>query len=150
MVGQSEGSAAGLASLLVLSETSASEAVRAALEASAQRLGYANPLAFVSLEELSANTWAAQTAALDGVTPLALAVHDVDPWCVVALDDASVEALRGAFGPEAARFAADTPVEVRGYKLVAVPGFEECLSDQEAKRVAWRRLQAAKHPKRPV
>lgn len=135
------------ARLLVLTEHAASEPVRAALEASAQRLGYAHVPLFVSLEELANSDLVAQAEQVEGVTPLALLVHGVDPWNVVALDDASVQALRVAFPPGEARdLAADHPVTVRGYQLVAVSGFEACLEDQPAKRVAWRRLQAAQCP----
>lgn len=141
----------GQAQLLVLTEHTAGTDVRTALEASAQRLGYGQPPQFVSLDELAQSTLAAQAEQLDGVAPLALLVHTVDPWCVVALDDAGVQALSTAFAEEEATgFAADAPVTVHGYKLVAVPDFEACLDNQPAKRAAWRRLQAAKHPGRPL
>lgn len=142
--------ATGRASLLVLAKAPVSEAARAALEASAARLEYTAPVRFASLSELAADARLAAEAQQASVDALALFVHEVDPWCVVALDDAGIEALRDAFAPDVALFAPDEPAEAHGYKLVAVPGFEACMDDQEAKRVAWRRLQAAKHPKRPV
>jgi hypothetical protein len=81
---------------------------------------------------------------------LALLVERTDPWSVVAIDEASVSALAAAFGKESASLAPDAPVCAEGYTLVAVPGFAECLHDAQAKRVAWRRLKAARHPGNPL
>ena len=81
---------------------------------------------------------------------LALYIERVDPWAVVAIDEPAIEALRRAFGDESASLSPDRPVEARGYTLVAVPGFAACLHDQQAKRVAWHRLKAARHPQNPL
>ncbi len=80
---------------------------------------------------------------------LELAVHECDPWDVVAVDDGAIQALKDAFCDEASQLAPDNPVEVRGYLMVAAPDFEGCLQDQAAKRVAWGRLKAAAHPQAP-
>lgn len=124
------------ASLLVLSEgTLSSEAIKA-LEASAERLGHGQGITFLD------------TSCLDDPRIL-LAVHECDPWDVVAVDEQSMAKLKASFGEAALSFAPDAPIEARGYLLVAVPGFEECLHDQAAKRVAWGRLKAAAYPKVP-
>ncbi len=124
------------ASLLVLSAGELSQAALCALEASANSLGHADSVRFTDVSLLEGEE-------------LVLEVHECDPWCVVAVDDGAVAALRAAFAQEAEGFAPDNPVEVRGYLFVAVPAFEECLQDQTAKRVAWGRLKAAAHPKEP-
>ena len=105
-----------------------------ALEASAERLEHAQGCRFACLGECG---------------DLTLFIHEADPWTVVAIDDESIAALRAAFGSESAALAPDAPVEACGYTLVAVPGFASCIDDQDAKRVAWARLQAAKHPAKP-
>lgn len=124
------------ASLLVLSEGTLSSGAIKALEASAERLGHGQGIAFLD------------TSCLDD-SRILLAVHECDPWVVVAVDEQSVAKLKAAFGEAALSFAPDAPIEARGYLLVAVPGFEECLHDQTAKRVAWGRLKAAAYPKVP-
>lgn len=124
------------ASLLVLSEGALSSGAIKALEASAERLGHGQGIAFLD------------TSCLDDPRIL-LAVHECDPWDVVAVDEQSMAKLKAAFGEAALSFAPGAPVEARGYLLVAVPGFEECLHDQAAKRVAWGRLKAAAYPKVP-
>lgn len=124
------------ASLLVLSEGALSSEAIKALEASAERLGHGRSIVFLDISCLD-------------VPRLLLAVHECDPWDVVAVDEQSVAKLKAAFGEAALSFAPDAPVEARGYLLVAAPGFEECLHDQAAKRVAWGRLKAAAYPKVP-
>ena len=124
------------ASLLVLSEGTLSSGAIKALEASAERLGHGQGIAFLD------------TSCLDDPRIL-LAVHECDPWDVVAVDEQSMAKLKAAFGEAALSIAPGAPVEARGYLLVAVPGFEECLNDQAAKRVAWGRLKAAAYPKVP-
>lgn len=122
------------ATLLVLSAQGADDRVVQALEASAERLEHKQGCRFASLGECG---------------DLALFIHETDPWAVVAIDDESIAALRVAFGAESAGLAADAPAEACGYTLVAVPNFASCMDDQDAKRMAWARLQAAKHPAKP-
>ena len=107
-----------------------------ALESCAKALGYELPARFVDISSYEADK-------------LVLAVHTWDPWSVVAVDKESMVRLATAFGVEADGFAPDAPVFVRGYRFVAVPGFEECMGDIEAKRVAWGRMKAAAHPGAP-
>ncbi|MGN0039169.1 MAG: hypothetical protein ACI36Y_08595 [Coriobacteriales bacterium] len=121
------------ATLLALCACPPGEHVRSALEASAQRLGHERAPAF-------AVTASASPA------ELRLLAFELDPWAVVALDDASGELLYEAFAAEAAGFGPDSPVEACGYMLVAVPGFADCFGSQELKRLAWGRLKAAEHP----
>lgn len=109
---------------------------RDALGACAKALGYEGTARF------------ADVSAYDS-QKLVLAVHAWDPWSVVAIDEESVAKLAAAFGAEACGFGPDAPVVVRGYRLVAVPGFEECMTDKDAKRVAWGRMKAAAHPGAP-
>ncbi len=124
------------ATFLVVSSTTPTEDVISALQASADTLGH-TAAAFVALDKLTAD---------DSAHALGLLVCTIDPWAVVALDGDSEQALRVAFGKPAASLDADESVQACGYTLVAVPDFEQALVDQEAKRVAWGRLQAAKHP----
>ena len=124
------------ASLLIVSEGALSNAAVSALEACAERLGHGASLAFLDASVLDAQN-------------LLLSVHECDPWDVVAVDEPSSSKLREAFGEAASALAPDAPVEARGYRIVAVPGFEDCLDDQPSKRVAWERLKAAVHPKAP-
>ncbi len=77
-------------------------------------------------------------------------IEQADPWSVVAVDEAGLALLSAAFGDASAGLAPDAPVCVEGYMLVAVPGFAECLHDEQAKRVAWKRLKAARHPGNPL
>lgn len=104
-----------------------------ALGACAKALGYEGEARFADVSAYSSSE-------------LVLAVHTWDPWSVVAIDEASAAKLAEAFGVEARGFAPDAPVTVRGYRFVAVPGFEECMADKEAKRVAWGRMKAAARP----
>ena len=85
------------ATLLILSATPVADSVRSALCASAERLGHGVAPCFTALAEAD---------------DIELLVHEVDPWAVVAIDDASVEGLRTAFS-EAAELAADNPVAAR-------------------------------------
>lgn len=124
------------ASLLVVSKHVLSDDAVKALMASAERLGHGESVAFLDVSGFEASQ-------------ILLAVHKCDPWCVVALDEQAINELKAAFGEAALSFAPDKTVEARGYLLVAVPGFEECLHDQAAKRVAWGRLKAAAYPKVP-
>lgn len=123
-------------SLVIAYCGSLSQAARAALDACAKSLGHEGHVCYADLSTLSGDD-------------LVLAIHKWDPWSVVAVDEASIARLREAFGDEAFAFAPDAPTEVRGYLLVAVPAFEQCLQDQQAKRVAWGRMKAAAHPGPP-
>lgn len=125
------------ATLLVLTEARLDQRVINALESAAQALGHADGACIARLSETG--------------DELALFIAQGDPWSVVAIDDASVAALQKSFPPESSRLYPDAPVEVpEGYQLVAVPGFSACLDDQAAKRVAWNRLKAARHPGNPL
>ena len=62
----------------------------------------------------------------------------------MAIDDASIDALREAFDLDARDFAGDVPASVTGYNLA------DCLDDMEAKRNAWMRMKAAVHPGNPL
>lgn len=106
-----------------------------ALQSSADALGYAD---------------GAHIQQLDEVQDLKRFVFEVDPWSVMAVDDASIEALRVAFSLDEQQFAPDAPITITGYRLVAVPAFAECLDDQDAKSIAWRRMKAAAHPANPL
>ena len=77
-------------------------------------------------------------------------IYEVDPWAIVALDAKAINALRSAFGKQSASLKEDKPIEVCGYTLVAVLDFENCLDNEEQKRIAWGRLKAAQHPKNPL
>ena len=103
--------------------------------ASAEALGYADGCAIVRLSD---------------VDDLRRFVFESDPWTVMAIDDASINALREAFDLDARDFAGDVPASVTGYNLVAVPAFADCLDDMEAKRNAWMRMKAAVHPGNPL
>lgn len=133
---RSEPEACQFASLAFVSCAPFSAEATEALKSCTEALGYEGEARFVDISGY-------------GSSELVLAVHTWDPWSVVAIDDASVAKLAEAFGAEAEGFAADAPVTVRGYCLVAVPGFEECLKDRDAKRIAWHRMKAAAHPKAP-
>lgn len=124
------------ASLTILHAGALSDAARDALKASSSALDHGDDPLFFDVEELTPQD-------------LALAVHTCDPWSVVAVDEQSIAALREAFSVALEDFAPDAPAIVRGYTFVAVPAFEACLQDQEAKRVAWRRLKDARHPGKP-
>ena len=117
---------------IVVSEHELNEKTKAALNNAVKALGYDIPPAFIVSTD--------SEQLLD-------AIFEIDPWAVVAVDDASIYTLKAAFGNEAEKLAQDSPVEVCGYNIVAVPGFEDCLNSYEAKCVAWTRLQAAVHPK---
>lgn len=128
---------AGDATLLVLSASSLGQDVINALESAAHALGHVDGACVATLEEAGGS--------------LPLFVAEKDPWAVVAIDASSIEALSAAFPPASKALAPDRPVATgEGYLLVAVPGFAECLGDQAAKRVAWRRLKAARHPANPL
>ena len=124
------------ASLLVVSSKELTSAALEALRASAVALGHGSSVRFECLAGLTS---------LD----IVLMVHECDPWDVVAVDSTAIALLKDAFADEADALEPDNPVWVRGYLFVAVLGFEECLSDQDAKRVAWTRLKAAAHPAAP-
>lgn len=109
--------------------------VASALQSAAQALGYADGCAIVQLADAG---------------DLKRFVFEADPWSLIAIDDASIDALRGAFDLDEQAFAADVPAHVTGYRLVAVPGFADCLDEPDAKRVAWARMQAAAHPGNPL
>ena len=117
--------------LIVLTGVSVDVRVASAAEA----LGYADGCAIVRLSD---------------VDDLRRFVFESDPWTVMAIDDASINALREAFDLDARDFAGDVPASVTGYNLVAVPAFADCLDDMEAKRNAWMRMKAAVHPGNPL
>lgn len=121
--------------LVVLANAPLDVRVASALQSAAQALGYADGCAIVQLSEAD---------------DLKRFVFEIDPWSLIAIDDASIDALRGAFSLDEQSFAADVPTYVTGYRLVAVPGFAACLDEPEAKRVAWVRMQAAAHPGNPL
>ena len=125
------------ATLLALSAAPVDQSVINALQASAAKLGHATGACVATLEEAGAD--------------VARFVAAADPWSVLALDDEAACALRQAFAPAADALAPDAPVCVpAGYTLVAVPAFASCLDDQQAKRVAWARMKAARHPGNPL
>lgn len=121
--------------LVVLANAPLDVRVASALQSAAQALGYADGCAIVQLSEAG---------------DLRRFVFEADPWSLITIDDASIDALRGAFDLDEQAFAADVPAHVTGYRLVAVPGFAACLDDPDAKRVAWVRMQAAAHPGNPL
>jgi len=128
-----------------------SDAVVAALRSSAEALGHKDGCSFATPAELAAYAAPHKGEAADAeCTDVGLALFALDPWAVVAVDELGIVALQGAFGDQSAMLAPDKPVEACGYTLVAVPEFAACLDDQPAKRVAWTRLKAARHPGNPL
>lgn len=124
------------ATMTVLTEQPVDQAVINALESAASALGHATGCSVVSLSEAS---------------DLVSFILEAGPWAVVGIDGPSIEQMRSAFGEGSARLAPDAPVSTwDGCVLVAVPGFADCLDDPEAKRVAWNRLKAARHPANPL
>lgn len=121
--------------LIVLTGVSVDVRVAFALQSAAEALGYADGCAIVRLSDID---------------DLRHFVFESDPWTVMAIDDASIDALREAFDLDARDFAGDVPASVTGYNLVAVPAFADCLDDMEAKRNAWMRMKAAVHPGNPL
>ena len=121
--------------LLVLTSAPLEVRVASALQSAAQALGYPDGCCIMQLAE---------------VDDLRLSIFESDPWSVIALDSAAIEALREAFAFSPGQFAADIPASVAGYTLVAVPGFAECLDDEREKRVAWNRMKSARHPDNPL
>ncbi len=123
--------------LLVLCEARPAREVRAALSSACEALGH--PAGFAMCE----------VGGMDAERAAAI-IERVDPWSVVAIDGTSAALLALSFGKASAPLAPDAPMCVDGYTLVAVPGFAECLHDEQAKRVAWGRLKAARHPGNPL
>lgn len=121
--------------LVILSAEPVEVRVASALQSAAQALGYVDGCDIVQLTD---------------IPDFKRFVFECDPWALMAIDDASIAALRAAFSLETQDFDADNPACVAGYKLVAVPGFATCLDDQDAKRVAWQRMKAAAHPGNPL
>ena len=121
--------------LVVLTGSPVDVRVASALQSAAQALGYADGCAIVQLAD---------------APDLKCFVFEADPWSVIAIDDASIDALRSAFDLAIQDFAPDIPAQAIGYRLVAVPGFAACLDDADAKRIAWARMQAAAHPGNPL
>ena len=121
--------------LIVLAEEPADVKVASALQSAARALGYADGCSITQLAD---------------VPDVKHMVFERDPWSVMAIDDASIEKLRRAFGLHADELAPDCPAVVAGYMLVAVPGFAACLDDLETKRIAWHRMKAAEHPGNPL
>ncbi len=133
------------ATFFVLTAEHIDEVVINALEASASSLGHASGCSVVTLSEAFSsdpNEPAEQA--------LKTFVMRADPWAVVAIDDESIRALAAAFKLTYSEFGPDRPAAVLGYTLVAVPGFATCLGDNQAKRIAWHRLKAARHPGNPL
>lgn len=125
------------ATLLVLSEKPLEQRAINALESSAAALGHAYGVCVASLS--------------DAGDDLAAFIMRADPWSVVAIDDAAIDALRDAFPPASQGLKPDEAIDVaQGYCLVAVPDFAECLDDDAAKRIAWNRLKSARHPGHPI
>ena len=117
---------------IVVSDHELNEEAKDALSCAVKALGYDTPpdfIVFSNKEELSD------------------IIFKHDPWAVVPVDEPSISAIASAFKLDANSFGVDMPKDVCGYTLVAVPGFEDCLSDETTKRVAWARLKAAAHPK---
>lgn len=124
------------ATMMVITESAVDQTVINALESAAAALGHKTGCSVVTLGEVS---------------DLALFILESDPWVVVGIEDASIQALAAAFGGESAQLKPGTPVHAGGgYLLVAVPGFAQCLDDDDAKRLAWHRLKAARHPGNPL
>ena len=121
--------------LVVLTGAAVDVRVASALQSAAQALGYADGCAIVQLAD---------------APDLKRFVFEADPWSVIAIDDASINALRSAFDLAIQDFAPDVTAQAIGYRLFAVPGFAACLDDADAKRVAWARMQAAVHPGNPL
>lgn len=121
--------------LIILSSAPVEVQVASALQSAAQALGHAGGCSIVQLAEIA---------------DLKRFVFECDPWSVIVIDEASLDAVRSAFSFEADAFACDVPAQAFGYAFVAVPGFAECLGDEGAKRVAWQRMKAARHPGNPL
>ena len=123
--------------LLVLCEKPPAREVYVALSSACEALGHAAGYVMCAVDGMDAE----EIAAL---------IEQADPWNVVAIDEASAALLAQSFGKASASLAPDAPICVDGYTFVAVPGFAECLHDEQAKRVAWGRLKAARHPGNPL
>lgn len=121
--------------LVVLAGSPVDVRVASALQSAARALGYADGCAIVQLADAG---------------DLKRFVFEADPWAIMAIDDASIDALRVAFELDAQAFAPDVTARVMGYRLVAVPGFAACIDEPQAKRVAWGRMRAAVHPGNPL
>ena len=121
--------------LFVLTSVPVDVRVASALQSAADALGYPDGCDIVQISDAG---------------DLKRFVFERDPWAVLAIDDESFAALRAAFALDADALAPDAPVTVAGYTLVAVPGFASCLDDADAKRIAWHRMKAAKHPGNPL
>jgi hypothetical protein len=121
--------------LVVLTADTLDARVASALQSAARALGHADGCRIVLLPSTG---------------DLRKFVYESDPWSVIAIDDASVDALRTSFGMDSSQFAHDVPAQAAGYIFVAVPDFASCLDDEDAKRVAWHRMKAAAHPGNPL
>lgn len=108
-----------------------------ALGKAAEALGYPPDSAFFTLSRPEPGLAAGRRAAR-----LRLQLESVDARTIVALDAAAAEDLAAAFETPPLRFGA--VATVLGRRLAAVDGFEASLSDEAAKRIAWRQLQAAR------
>lgn len=127
------------ATMMVLTTNPVDQAVINALQSAAAALGHESGCSILTTGE------AAQHGGLASL------ILEADPWSVVAIDDAAIDALRDAFGAESGGLRPGKPLQAGGgYTLVAVPGFAECLDNQEKKRVAWGQLKAARHPGNPL
>ena len=83
--------------LIVLTGVSVDVRVASALQSAAEALGYADGCAIVRLSD---------------VDDLRHFVFESDPWTVMAIDDASINALREAFDLDARDFAGDVPATI--------------------------------------
>lgn len=129
--------------LFVLGKKSSAE-VESALTSISDALGHIAGYSIITIDELQ------KCADTNLAEALAFCIEKIDPWSVVALDESAIDELRNSFGEHSSALQTDNPVQVCGYTLVAVPDFESCLEDEEQKRIAWKRLKAARHPKNPL
>ena len=112
-----------------------------ALRACLRALGYA-PEEWVGLSTRDAEGYPLVPGTLR------LAIATLDPSTLIALDDAAAEALRETFADElveltdleAATLAPGKVAQVLGMRVLALGGFEQCLSDPKAKQLMWARL----------
>lgn len=115
--------------LAVVSEHPASATAQAALEASAERLGFGrNRIAWVTLT---------QEAGQLGPHELSDLIEGIDPIAIVAADGSAASALSRAF---AATLSHDAANRARCRTVVAFNDFEAMLADADSKQRAWHLL----------
>lgn len=135
--------------LVIVSSRAASSRVRAALEASAERLGHrAEACAWVNLsgvgEASGAEDPASGSASQDDAPEPVLGAHDLltlleglDPAAIIATDAAAVSLVSATY---------ETPMKMDAANraacrtVVALADFEGALNDSEAKQKAWHAL----------